>query len=57
MSSALTRGRTLNLRAVAEARKWRIQRISYLLSKNRLALTPKERGEARRLTGRWDFWT
>ena len=56
MSSALTRGRTLDRKAVEMARQWRKQRIAHLLSKDRLSLTPKERSEARNLTGRWDFW-
>lgn len=56
MTSALNRGRTLARRAVAAAKKWREQRIKYLLSQDRLSLTFKERSEARRLTGRWDFW-
>ena len=56
MSNALSRGRTLNSQAVEVAREWRKHRIKYLLSQHRLSLTPKERSEARRLTGRWDFW-
>ena len=56
MSSALMRGRTLNPHAVTFARGWRKQRLEYLLGRYRLELTRKERNEARRLTGRWDFW-
>lgn len=59
MSSALKRGRTLDPKSVAEANKWRWQRIKHLLSIasiDRTCLTNKERNEARRLTGRWDFW-
>ena len=56
MSPILASSRTLDRRAVAAAKKWREQRIKYLLSQDRLSLTFKERGEARRLTGRWDFW-
>jgi hypothetical protein len=56
MSTSLKRGRKLNPKAVADAKMWREQRIKYLLSQDRISLTPKERSEARRLTGRWDFW-
>ena len=56
MGSALERGRTLVPEAVECAKHWRTQRLKYLLGKSRLELTPKERREARRLTGRWDFW-
>ncbi len=56
MSSALMRGRTLDRRAVRLARDWRDTRLEYLLGKHRLELTFKERDEARRLTGRWNFW-
>ena len=56
MSSALMRGRTLRRKAVSDALKWRKERLEYLLGQDRLFLTPKERNEARRLTGRWDFW-
>lgn len=56
MTDALRRGRTLDPKAVSRAEYWRQERIKYLLSKDRLSLTRKERNEARRLTGRWDFW-
>ena len=56
MSNALMRGRTLEPQAVKDAKDWRTQRLKYLLGKYRLELTRKERNEARRLTGRWDFW-
>ena len=56
MSSALVRGRTLDLFAVNQAQNWRVKRIEELLSRNRLELSRKERNEARKLTGRWDFW-
>lgn len=56
MSNALMRGRKLDEKSVDKAKKWRNQRIEYLLSKHRLELTRKERNEARRLTGRFDFW-
>lgn len=56
MSNALMRGRTLIPEAVEKARKWREERIKYLLSQDRLSLTRKERNEARRLTRRYDFW-
>ena len=56
MSSAIMRGRTLKPGAVRRAKIWRKQRIEELLGQHRLSLTHKERGEARRLTGRLDFW-
>jgi len=56
MGSALRRGRTLIPEAVASAKRWRQSRIKELLSRHRLTLRPCERNEARRLTGRWDFW-
>ena len=56
MSSALRRGRTLNPEAAEEAKKSMAERRKQLLGKHRLKLSRKERGEARRLTGRWDFW-
>ncbi len=56
MGNALVRGRTLNPDAVKVARDWRVQRLKYLLGKHRLELTYKERNEARKLTGRRDFW-
>ena len=56
MSSALLRGRTLDPRAVKDAKVWRARRLKYLLGKHRLELTNKECAEARRLTGRRDFW-
>lgn len=56
MTDALRRGRTLDPKAVSHAKIWREQRIKHLLSKDRLSLTRKERNEARRLMGRWDFW-
>lgn len=56
MGSALMRGRTLEPKAVKEAKQWQTKRIRQLLNKDRTALSPKERGEARRLTKRWDFW-
>lgn len=57
MSSALRRGRTLDPRAVKRAGEKKKARIRQLLNKGRLSLTRKERSEARRLTGRWDFWS
>lgn len=56
MSTALKRGRTLDKGAVAEARRWRRQRLNALLRRDRTTLSAKERSEARRLSGRWDFW-
>ena len=56
MSMALVRGRTLEPKAVAMAKRQAEQRREYLLSQDRLSLTSKERGEARQITGRWDFW-
>jgi len=56
MSTSLKRGRQLNQTAVAYAIHQRRERIKYLLSKDRLSLTFKERHEAQRLTERWDFW-
>ena len=54
--NALMRGRTLDKNDVARAKNWRENRLKELLSVHRLELSRKERGEARRLTGRWDFW-
>ncbi len=55
MSSALTRGRTLNPRAVFHARRQRENRIRVLKEKaekgSMLSLTRKERHELGRLTG------
>ena len=56
MASALIRGRTLDPEAVAMANQWRENRIKELLSRDRLSLSFKERHEAQRITGRWDFW-
>lgn len=56
MTSALKRGRTLDPNAVKQAQGHREQRLKYLLNTPVRKLTPKERREARRLTGRWDFW-
>ena len=56
MSSALRRGRTLDPNAVNRALEVQAARRKELLSRDRLSLTAKERGEARRITGRWDFW-
>ena len=58
MSSALRRGRTLDPQAVKRAKKYQQWRLKYLLVvvPHRIMLTLKERSEARRLTGRWDFW-
>ena len=54
--TALSRGRTLDPKAVKMAKEWQAKRIKYLLGKHRLELTRKERNEARRITGRRDFW-
>ena len=56
MSSAMMRGRTLKRGAVIRAKIGQKLQLNELLSHHRTALTSKERGEARRLTGRWDFW-
>ena len=45
MSSALTRGRTLDPFAVDKANQWRIARLKELESQNILTLTFKERHE------------
>jgi hypothetical protein len=55
-ASAVAKGRTLNPKEVVTASEWRESRIKELLSVHRLNLTSKERNEARRLVGRWDFW-
>lgn len=56
MTSALMRGHTLVQNAVKKAQVWREKRIKHILNRPRYLLSPKERSEARRLTGRWDFW-
>jgi hypothetical protein len=56
MSSAFRRGHTLDPRAVKRAVQHRKERLKYLLNQPLLALTPRERAEARKLTGRYDFW-
>jgi ribosomal protein S6E (S10) len=55
-AAAIVKGKTLEPWAVAMAQSHCAKRRAELLSRNRVTLTPKERGEARRLTGRWDFW-
>ena len=58
MSSALERGRTLDANAVEMAREWRGQRLEYIRGKAKRGsyFSKKECAEARRLTGRIDFW-
>ncbi len=53
---SIIRGKTLDPNAVNRALEVQAARRKELLSRNRLSLTAKERGEARRITGRWDFW-
>ena len=55
-ANVISKGRTLDLKAVAMAREWRKSRIKGLLGKPRLSLSRKEMSEARKLTGRLDFW-
>ena len=52
MTSALRRGRTLDPKAVTEAKHWREQRVAYLKAKwqeSPLSLTRKERHELFRI--------
>lgn len=54
MTSALVRGRTLNRRAVAQAERWRQQRIKVLEEKrgrSPLLLSRRERHELSRIGG------
>jgi hypothetical protein len=53
---SIMRGKTLEPDAVSRALSVQAERRKELLSRNRISLTAKERGEARRITGRWDFW-
>ena len=54
---SIVRGKFLEPTAVRKALAVQDARRTELFSRGRLSLTAKERGEARRLTGLWDFWT
>lgn len=54
---SILRGKTIERSAVKRAMAVQDARRTELLSRDRLSLTAKERGEARRLTGLWEFWT
>ena len=53
---SIMRGKTLERPAVLRAKAHNKERLQYLLGKNRLALTNKERAEARQRTGMFEFW-
>ena len=55
-AASIAKGKTLEPWAVKLAEQRCADRRRELLSRYPSTLTARERREARRLTGRWDFW-